>query len=163
VQIEIVERPSGERPSGRRFGTLVHGILATIDLDAHSDGVRLLAASTGRLVGASDHEVEAATAAVIAALNHPTIRRASASARVGGLRRETPVALRRSDGTLIEGVVDLAFREGTPEFTGWTVVDFKTDREFEAVSDQYVSQVHLYSVAVAEAMGVRVRGIVLVV
>lgn len=162
VQIEIVERPGGERPSGRRFGTLVHGILATIDLDANPDGVRLLATSTGRLVGASDHEVEAAIAAVIAALKHPTIRRASASARAGGLRRETPVMVRRSDGTLLEGVVDLAFREETREFSGWTVVDFKTDKDFQLSSDQYASQVQLYMEAVAQVTGASVLGTILV-
>ena len=47
------------------------------------------------------------------------------------LRRETPLQHYREDGTLIEGVVDLAFQENTPEFNGWTVVDFKTDREIE--------------------------------
>ncbi len=53
------------------------------------------------------------------------------------LRRETPVQHYREDGTLIEGVVDLAFAEGSPEFNGWTVVDFKTDREVEKAKDQY--------------------------
>jgi hypothetical protein len=31
---------------------------------------------------------------------------------------------------VIEGIVDLAFSEKTADFAGWTVVDFKTDREF---------------------------------
>jgi ATP-dependent helicase/nuclease subunit A len=46
------------------------------------------------------------------------------------LRRETPVLLTLDDGSLVEGVVDLTFREDTPDFIGWTVLDFKTDREF---------------------------------
>jgi hypothetical protein len=42
------------------------------------------------------------------------------------VRRETPIQHYREDGTLIEGVVDLAFQEATPEFNGWIVVDLPT-------------------------------------
>ena len=49
--------------------------------------------------------------------------------------------LRRDDGTLAEGVVDLAFLEEGPDFTGWTVVDFKTDLEFELGRAEYSAQV----------------------
>ena len=45
--------------------------------------------------------------------------------------------LRRDDGMLVEGVVDLAFLEKGPDFTGWTVVDFKTDLEFESGRTEY--------------------------
>jgi ATP-dependent helicase/nuclease subunit A len=57
------------------------------------------------------------------------------------------------DGTLVEGVVDLSLREETAEFAGWTVVGFKTDREFQASSGSYVDQVRLYSRAVQKASG----------
>jgi ATP-dependent exoDNAse (exonuclease V) beta subunit len=60
-------------------------------------------------------------------------------------------------------VIDLAFRDDTPEFTGWTVVDFKTDREFEETSDRYIAQVQLYSRAVGAATGAPTRGVLLVV
>jgi hypothetical protein len=33
-------------------------------------------------------------------------------------RRETPVLLTLDDGSLVEGVVDLTFREDTPDFIG---------------------------------------------
>ena len=59
--------------------------------------------------------------------------------------------LELEDGGLVEGVVDLAFREDTPEFAGWTVVDFKTDREFAVSSTRYITQVQVYSEAVAAA------------
>jgi ATP-dependent helicase/nuclease subunit A len=39
------------------------------------------------------------------------------------------------DGSLVEGVVDLAFRD----FIGWTVLDLKTDREFATSSDRYTA------------------------
>ena len=37
------------------------------------------------------------------------------------------------------------------DFAGWTVVDLKTDWEFEEASDRYVAQVRAYSRAVARA------------
>ena len=62
------------------------------------------------------------------------------------------------DGSLIEGVVDLAFRDDTPDFSGWTVVDFKTDREFAMASDRYKAQVATYAGAIQTATGMRFAG-----
>jgi ATP-dependent helicase/nuclease subunit A len=88
---------------------------------------------------------------------------AAASARTGGLRREVPVLLRADGGSLVEGVVDLAFQHEAPDFAGWTVVDFKTDREFEGSSDRYLDQVRWYSTAVREATKLPTRGVLLVI
>jgi ATP-dependent helicase/nuclease subunit A len=60
-------------------------------------------------------------------------------------------------------VVDLAFRDETPNFTGWTVVDFKTDNEFERSSDSYIAQTRIYSKAIAAATKADTRGVVLVI
>ena len=158
----MVERGDRERPSGRRFGTLVHALLASIDLDAGVDAIKTGASIKGRLVGATEEEVQAAIVTVGEALAHPILRRAATSARKGGLRREAPVLLRLDDGSLVEGSVDLAFHEDTSDFVGWTVVDFKTDREFEATSAQYLAQVRIYSEAVSVATGSPARGIILV-
>jgi hypothetical protein len=68
----------------------------------------------------------------------------------GGLRRETPALLALGDGSLAEGL-DLAPREADADFYGWTVVDFKTDREFSTASGHYLAQVRLYAQAVAAA------------
>jgi ATP-dependent helicase/nuclease subunit A len=163
IQVEMIERGDTERPSGRRFGVLVHATLASIDLDADVDAIQALAAINGRLIAASDEEMKAAVVVVGAALRHPIQRRAAVSARKGGLRRETPVLLRLDDGDLIEGVVDLAFKEATPSFTGWTVLDFKTDREFATLSDRYTAQVSAYSEAIGAATGLPSRGILMVV
>ena len=114
-------------------------------------------------MGATEREMNAATISVAAALKHPIMVSASIQAGNGRLRRETPVLLRRTDGTLIEGVVDLAFREETPEFDGWTVVDFKTDREFESSRSQYAAQVSLYVEAIEKATTLPARGVLLVV
>jgi ATP-dependent helicase/nuclease subunit A len=81
----------------------------------------------------------------------------------GEIRRETPVLLTLGDGSLVEGVVDLTFMEDTPEFAGWTVVDFKTDREFATSSDRYKAQVSVYSEAIRAATGLPLRAILLVV
>ena len=67
------------------------------------------------------------------------------------------------DGGLVEGVVDLAFLEDTPEFAGWTVVDFKTDREFATSSDRYTAQVTAYSAAIQAATGLPSRAILLII
>jgi len=54
------------------------------------------------------------------------------------------------DGTMVEGVVDLAFRE----VDHWVVVDFKTDREIsEQGGERYRRQVAVYCAAIARATG----------
>ena len=148
VLVEVVGPPDPERPGGRRFGALVHGILAVVDLDATPEEVGRIARVQGRMVAATEAEVEAAVETVVSALAHSLMRRAAAVG-ASNLRRETPVLLRREDGMLLEGVVDLAFREGEGSCASWTVVDFKTDREFELYRGTYTAQVALY----AEAMG----------
>jgi ATP-dependent exoDNAse (exonuclease V) beta subunit len=162
VHVEMVERGDFERPGGRRFGTLVHAILASIDLDAGADAIQAAAAINGRIVGATEEEIQAAIVTVGVALGHPILRKAAASAEKGELRREAPVLLALDNGSLVEGVVDLAFREDTSDFAGWTVVDFKTDREFAVSSGRYVAQVRVYSEAIGMATGSPARGIVLV-
>jgi ATP-dependent exoDNAse (exonuclease V) beta subunit len=160
VQIENISRADIERPSGRRFGALVHAVLATVDLDASADEIGAVAQANARLVDASPEETDAAVTIVRSALKHPLIQRA---ARAQAVRRETPVQHYREDGTLIEGVVDLAFQEITPEFNGWTVVDFKTDREIEKAENQYRAQVAAYVEAVRIATTSPARGFLLVV
>jgi hypothetical protein len=54
-------------------------------------------------------------------------------------------------------------RRNTPDFAGWTVLDFKTDREFAILSDRYTAQVSAYSEAVGTATGLPSRGILMVV
>jgi ATP-dependent exoDNAse (exonuclease V) beta subunit len=160
VQVEVVTRADPERPGGRRFGALVHGILAAVDLNANSEEIGAVARVHGRLVGATEAEIEAART-VIAALAHPIMRRA-ASVAASDLRRETPIFLRRQDGTLLEGVVDLAFREETADFE-WTVVDFKTDRELELHRAEYTAQLALYAEAIGRATESSANGILLVI
>jgi ATP-dependent helicase/nuclease subunit A len=141
---------------------LVHGVLAAVDLNATIDEIGTAARIHGRLVGATQPEIQAAVHTVIAALAHPIMRRA-ASVAASDLRRETPILLRREDGTVVEGVVDLAFREEAADFTGWTVVDFKTDREFEVYRAEYTAQVGCYAKAIEKATNSSASGILLVI
>jgi ATP-dependent exoDNAse (exonuclease V) beta subunit len=162
--VEIVKCPSSpERPGGRRFGVLVHAILADVDLQSSPEAVRVAAALHGRLVDATEEEIEAATVIIEATLSHPIMRRAARAAGNDGLRRETPILLKRPDGTIAEGTADLVFREETPDFDGWTVVDFKTGGEFEANQASYTSQMALYAEAIGKATGLPTKGILLVI
>jgi ATP-dependent exoDNAse (exonuclease V) beta subunit len=164
VELLEVATPRAGRPQGRRFGTLVHATLAALPLDAGGDEVAATARAQGRLVGAPPEEVEAATGAALAALAHPLLRAAAAAGARGELRREVPVILRLADGTLAEGVVDLAFRqEDTSGAPNWTVVDFKTDQELGPRRARYAAQVSLYARAVSEATGEPARGVLLTV
>jgi ATP-dependent helicase/nuclease subunit A len=135
-------------------------VLAAVDLNAPPDEIGAIAEANGRLIDATREEIDAATKTAREALKHPLLQRA---ARALTLRRETPLQHQREDGTLVEGVVDLAFQEDTPDFNGWTVVDFKTDREIENAQNQYLAQVATYVDAVHVATKAPTRGFLLVV
>src|SRR5262249_27733691 len=71
VEVHVVARDGDARPGGRRFGTLVHAVLALIDLQPSSDDVAAIAGTQGKIVGATKEEIEAAIAAVHRAKTHP--------------------------------------------------------------------------------------------
>jgi ATP-dependent exoDNAse (exonuclease V) beta subunit len=162
VQVVVTARSDDKRPGGRRFGALVHAMLAAIDLDAAPEAIQASAAVHGRMFSATQEEIQAATTTVSAALQHPILLRATASAAEGNIRRETPVLLKLEDGSLAEGVLDLAFREQKIDFDGWSVVDFKTDQEFSSAPSHYIAQVDLYVRAVHTATDLPARDMLLV-
>jgi ATP-dependent exoDNAse (exonuclease V) beta subunit len=153
----VTVAPGSARPGGPRFGTLVHATLATVALDASPARVAEAVALQARILGAPATEVEAATAAVGAALANPLMARARDAWRAGRCRRETPLAWRQPDGSLLEGVLDLAFEEAG----GWTVVDFKTDAEIAVELATYRRQVRLYASIVARATGTEVTPVLM--
>jgi ATP-dependent exoDNAse (exonuclease V) beta subunit len=158
VDVQQVLRDAGQwRPPGRRFGTLVHDLLALVPFDAPPEVVSALATVRARVHGADDTERDAACAVVVAALAHPLMRRAATAARAGQARREWPVMYRAADGRLLEGQLDLAFEEDA----GWTVVDFKTDADLDSGLDRYRQQVSLYAAALARVTGRQVTATVL--
>jgi len=160
VLVGTIASPSAKRPGGRRFGALVHSVLASIALNS-GDDIQQSASLNGRLVGATDEEIKASIEAVRAALEHPVMRRAG-SRPPHELRRETPVMMKLEDGSIAEGVVDLAFPDHAPGFEGWTIVDFKTDREFATSSERHIAQVRLYSEAIGRLLHAPIQGVLLV-
>jgi len=151
------------RPSGKRFGTLVHAVLATLPLDADESDVEELAAMHAKLFGADDEERDAAAGLAVKLLQHPRIAEARAAEAAGRrVWREAPVTLRIDDGKsqtvqIVDGQVDLAYETEK----GWIVVDFKTDIEMVNAQDAYKQQVALYCEAVKRATGEPAKGVLL--
>jgi ATP-dependent exoDNAse (exonuclease V) beta subunit len=143
---------------GAAFGTLVHGVLARVPFDATREVLTVIAAGEARILGLDDNDAAAAAHVVERALAHELFVRARQATARGACRRETPVTLTLDDGTLVEGVVDLAFEENGE----WTVVDYKTDREIAAAGeDQYRRQIALYVSAISRATGTPASGVLL--
>jgi ATP-dependent exoDNAse (exonuclease V) beta subunit len=145
-----------DRPGGAAFGALVHAVLARASFDADRDQLSRIAAVEARILGLPGEDAAAAVRTVERVRSHDLLVRAMAASARGACRRETPVTLKLEDGTLVEGVVDLAFEEQG----AWTVVDYKTDREIAAAGEeQYRRQVALYAAAIARATGAAVTGV----
>jgi ATP-dependent helicase/nuclease subunit A len=155
-----VEQSSGSRaprPGGRRFGTLVHGVLASIPLDADDVQVKAAVATQAQMLGAIGEESDAAVDAVSAALRHPLIQAARAAG--SACRREAPVLIQADDGVLVEGALDLAFRTEEAPGPAWVIVDYKTDAELSARRAEYEAQIRMYARAVARATGEPTRAV----
>ena len=150
------------RPSGKRFGTLVHAVLATLPLSATADEVHELAALYAKLFAAPDDERDAAAGIAIKLLKHARFESARAAEKAGKrVWREAPVSLRLDDESgasqLVDGQVDLAYETDH----GWVIVDFKTDIEIASAQDAYKQQVALYVEAVKRATGQPATGVLL--
>jgi ATP-dependent exoDNAse (exonuclease V) beta subunit len=150
------------RPSGKRFGTLVHALLASVPLSATPDEVEELAALHGKLLGATGEEQGAARAVAVTVLKHPRMEEARAAEKAGRrVWREAPVSLRLDDGSgtpeIVDGQIDLAYETEN----GWVVIDFKTDVEIATAQDAYMRQVSTYLDAVTRATGQPASGLIL--
>ena len=143
---------------GKRFGTLVHDLLATVPLELDSKSLSAMAILRGRILGSTESEVELATDAVRAALQHPLFERAK---RSSDCRRECAVTLRGEAGELTEGVVDLAFLD--PDEARWVVVDYKTDTDIDARLADYQVQLEAYRRAIESATGTPANAVILLV
>ena len=111
----------------------------------------------GRVLGATQLEVAAAAGVAKTALAHPLFDGVRGALAAGVCRREVPVTMQSDEGLLIEGVIDLAFREDGE----WVVVDFKTDKELETAFEVYRRQVRLYADMVARATGEPARSVLM--
>ena len=145
------------RPGGRRFGTLVHALLASVPLGTADAALARLADAQGRVLGATPEEVAAAHDAVRRVMQHPVMKDAADAQKKGLCYRETPVTWRLSDRAVIEGNVDLAYVAGDEV----VVVEFKTDRELDGALETYRRQVQVYAAAVGSALGRRPRAVLM--
>jgi ATP-dependent helicase/nuclease subunit A len=154
-RVEILRVPRrASRAGGARFGSLVHLVLRDASLNAPRESLRQLAQTHGRLLGASEEEVQDAAATVFDALQHPLLSRVRRSLRV---QRELPITIRTVTGSIFEGVIDLAFLE-----TGkWIIADFKTDADRPDRQARYRRQVGWYMRAMEQITGVSSAGCVL--
>ena len=141
MQHVATESARAGRPHGKRFGVLVHAVLATVDSLADPEQVARVARAEGRLVSASVEEIDAAAGARSRGAPPFPVARA---ARASTCRRESPVLLALGDGSFVEGVLDMAFREVEDDGAVWTVVDFKTDVEIAGRKVDYERQIDLY-------------------
>ncbi len=141
-EVTVIDAATGvARPSGPRFGTLVHAVLATVALDAGRDAIAEVATMQARILGATSEETAATATLVEKALGHPILLRAREAWRADRCRRETPITAVEPDGSILEGVLDLAFEEDD----GWTVVDFKTQAELTGPLARHRRQVSAYA------------------
>ena len=150
------------RPSGKRFGTLVHAVLAAMPLSATREEVDTLATLYGRMFNATDEERGGAASLAAALLTQPRLAAARQAERDGRrVWREMPVSLRLdragAQPLLIDGQVDLAYETDD----GWVIVDFKTDIEIASAQEAYSQQVGMYVEAVQRATGQRAQGVLL--
>ncbi|GAA4982439.1 UvrD-helicase domain-containing protein [Pseudonocardia tropica] len=128
---------------GTAIGRAVHGVLQSVPLDT-GDGLDALAQAQAIAEDVPGAAGEVA-AAVRAALAAPVVRRAAAREHW----RETYVGT-EIDGTLVEGYVDLLFRD----IDGLVLVDYKTDQAAGAQAlAAYTTQLEVYARAIADATG----------
>jgi ATP-dependent exoDNAse (exonuclease V) beta subunit len=156
VEVAHVDLPAN-RPSGARFGSLVHSVLSVVPLDAKADVIKPIAGVHGRILGATAEEIAAAPAIVERILAHPLMSRARAAAAAGTLQREVPVMLRAEGGEIVDGVVDMTFDEEG----GSILLDFKTDVRMGANIARYKRQLQAYALAMARVNRPAVRPILL--
>ena len=138
VEHESIPRVS-RGPSGPRFGTLVHRVLR--DSIGGTETPQQVVESYGRILGATQEEMEVTQEVVTRALSHPLLKRARSSSRC---HREVPTTLRLDGSRILEGICDLLFLEAER----WHVVDFKTDEDTSRRSAQYERQIQWYGHAV---------------
>lgn len=153
--LSAADSSGGLGAGGSTFGTLVHAVLAQAPFDVSDEGLRQIAEVEARVLGLSALDASIAAGKVTRVWRHELLARARRAAARGACRRETPVTLRLDNGTVMEGVVDLAFEEDGR----WVVIDYKTDRELKSAESQYRRQVAAYAAAVSAATGAPASGV----
>jgi ATP-dependent helicase/nuclease subunit A len=148
--------PAGERTAllhGPEFGTALHRLMELCDLTDRESLDRLapMIAELHDLPG-----TEALLACARIAWDMEPVRRAAENEHW----KELPVATVAEDGAVLEGVVDLLYREPGGDYV---IVDYKTDMHLsEVAQDAYRQQLSLYAGQLEDITGGRVTRLVLV-
>ncbi|MFI7484079.1 UvrD-helicase domain-containing protein [Kocuria sp. M1R5S2] len=138
---------------GSEFGTALHRLMELCDL-ADRESLDRHAPVVAELHGLPD--TEALLACARFAWDSPPVRAAAAAEHW----KELPVATIDEDGAVLEGVVDLLYREAGGDYV---VVDYKTDMALSELSQEaYRHQLSLYAGQLEGITGGRVRELVLV-
>ena len=155
AQIEILRLDSppvfaGRPPRGRKYGDLVHALLAHASFPP--DRAEIEALATAHEIGASmsaSHR-QAAVDTVVRTLAHPLVTSAFQAQRV---HREYPATYEANE-ELYEGVIDLVSFDGKR----WMVLDYKTGPGDEP---RYRRQIAIYGEIIRKTTGAPVRLVVL--
>ena len=136
-----------ENRLGRTIGQAVHAVLEQVDL-ATGSGLAGLAAEEAARHGIPDRQPLVQKLAENA-LKMETV---GCAAKAGTLYREVPFAV-CVGGTILEGLIDLAFDDGS----GLVIADYKTDDvpgdNLAEHAEAYRSQIGAYALAVREVFG----------
>jgi ATP-dependent exoDNAse (exonuclease V) beta subunit len=158
-EIRVEEtRHEADRPGRAAFGQLVHETILRVPFGASREEIASAANYVARVIGAAEADAAAATVAVERALASHVMRAAAAAPRV---HREYPILFKHDDGTLVEGIADIAFESGKNGAPHWTIVDFKTDRDLTPHLDQYRAQLRLYVRGIRKVTGADATGVIL--
>jgi len=154
-RVTVIQIPrSAERPKGARFGSLVHLLFRDISLTITREALHPIARTHGRLLGATEEEVDAAVSTVFDALQHEIVAQARQSERV---HRELPITYKTDAGEIFEGVIDLTFLHSGL----WKVIDLKTDLDEPQRQSRYRRQVGWYVHALQATTGTPAAGYLL--
>jgi ATP-dependent exoDNAse (exonuclease V) beta subunit len=147
----------GPRDLARATGSVVHRLLEIAATEPAESARRQLAAlcreaatEGGLGLAALEREVREVIEGFLASPLAPRLREAKAIAR------ELPIVLRRDDGGVFRGSIDLLYESGAGDLV---VADFKTDREDDEtrLRERYREQLAVYADAVRAAHGLPAR------
>jgi ATP-dependent exoDNAse (exonuclease V) beta subunit len=150
IGFDTEQGPAVRVRTGRKFGDLVHALLAHAPYPGDRAALEKLAAihEIGSKMNEADRNI--AIEVALRGFAHPLVKKAFASNTV---HREYPVTY-EIDGDLYEGVIDLTWFDGE----SWTVLDYKTGPGDEP---RYHRQISVYGAAMRRAKGMPVKLVVL--
>ncbi len=141
---------------GSAVGRAVHGALQTVDLST-GDGLKQAVTAQCFAEGVTDYQ-SLVSDLVRSALNSDIVRAAAARSPL----RESFVASALDDGTVLEGIIDLLFRDDDGTVV---IVDYKTDAApaaaLPARAEFYRPQMRAYRQALEAATGAETRAVLL--